>query len=721
MSSRTPTKLSSAGPYLAEVTNHLDKSGMGGLEVILKTRIPADANNKSNTYFVKYMTPFYGVTSHRFLGNDLNKFGDTQKSYGMWMVPPDVGTTVMVIFVDSDPNQGYWIGCVPDLLQNHMVPGIAASENFRELTQQQKTDYKDALVLPVAEYNKKNSEALPDINSAKRPVHPFADVLFKQGLLLDNIRGVTSSSARREQPSMVFGISTPGPLDTTAGAPTGTIGYGENDNLPTRQFPVSRLGGSTFVMDDGDVDGNNELVRIRTRTGHQILMHNTADLIYIANAKGTAWLEFTGDGKIDIYAADSVSIHTQGDFNFKADRDFNLHAGRNFNVFAESEVNLNANGNLNSIGGNILTSTPGNLTLSVGENNSLFVGGNNSQLTTGRVSISSEESVAIEAKNEIALYTTATIAIDALRTREYPGSRTVAAIEPAYDIPAGINLFTVPTTTAAETKDAGMLAAMSRVPMREPWSQHESLNQGAFSLSNTDSSAEGTGSLVSATTPGSSRSITPNIKAAPSSKVSRSRPGVDVGVEGTTPKPWTTDQAFLNKVKSVAKGLKINPIDLIGAMNLETVRTFNPAIPNPIPGSSAVGLIQFTNGAIKTITAGKQLKSAPLSYLSRVQQMDWVDKYFLYYGWGTANATTPTLTNVYMTIFLPAYRFKDDSFVVSKKGEEYYNKNTSFDSGSPPLGYITVGMIAKTVKAYKNDAILTLKNAGLDENLDPIK
>ena len=74
-----------------------------------------------------------------------------------------------------------------------------------------------------------------------------------------------------------------------------------------------------------------------------------------------------------------------------------------------------------------------------------------------------------------------------------------------------------------------------------------------------------------------------------------------------------------------------------------------------------------------------------------------------------------------MTIFLPAYRFKDDSFVVSKKGEEYYNKNTSFDSGSPPLGYITVGMIAKTVQAYKNDAIQTLKNAGLDENLEPIK
>ena len=33
---------------------------------------------------------------------------------------------------------------------------------------------------------------------------------MKQGLVQDNVRGTTSSSARRESPSAVFGISTPG-------------------------------------------------------------------------------------------------------------------------------------------------------------------------------------------------------------------------------------------------------------------------------------------------------------------------------------------------------------------------------------------------------------------------------------------------------------------------------------------------------------------------------
>ena len=72
-------------------------------------------------------------------------------------------------------------------------------------------------------------------------------------------------------------------------------------------------------------------IRLRTRTGHQILMHNTEDLIYVGNAKGTAWIELSSNGKIDIYARDSISVHTENDLNFTADRDINFQAGREFN------------------------------------------------------------------------------------------------------------------------------------------------------------------------------------------------------------------------------------------------------------------------------------------------------------------------------------------------------------------------------------------------------
>jgi hypothetical protein len=172
----------------------------------------------------------------------------------MWMVPPDIGAKVMVIFIDGDPNQGYYFGCVQDIFQNHMTPGIAASRQVSMTDEQRRkygTDY-----LPVAEFHNASQKLdRPTPERYAKPIHPFADRLLQQGLLLDTTRGVTSSSARREVPSGVFGISTPGPLDDSPGAKRGKIGYEGNT-----QAPVSRLGGTTFVMDDGDVNGQNELV-----------------------------------------------------------------------------------------------------------------------------------------------------------------------------------------------------------------------------------------------------------------------------------------------------------------------------------------------------------------------------------------------------------------------------------------------------------------------------
>ena len=142
------------------------------------------------------------------------------------------------------------------------------------------------------------------------------------------------------------------------------------------------MGGSSLVFDDGDdkfirrvhaengppeyanVEANdvqgdqtiphNELVRLRTRTGHQILLHNSEDLIYIANSRGTAWIELSSDGKIDIHADDSISLMTGADLNITAERDINMEAGRNINMKAtarysgtqQQDINGNESGRI---------------------------------------------------------------------------------------------------------------------------------------------------------------------------------------------------------------------------------------------------------------------------------------------------------------------------------------------------------------------------------------
>lgn len=354
------------GPYLAKVVSHLDPTFMGSLEVTLLRQQGNILGDENQTYVVRCATPFFGSTPYEYMGSNKADFNDTQKSYGMWFVPPDIGVTVMVVFVDGNPAEGFWIACVPPRFSNNMVPGIAASTAV-ELTDSDKKKYDTTLPLPVGEINRLlngKEDRSYDADKIKKPVHPIADHFLEQGLLEDDIRGFVTSSARREAPSSVYGISTPGPLDKRNGAKRAQLGAIQ-DRSPG-SVPVSRLGGTQLIMDDGNdrfqrkkpagelgqgaayadtLNGErgdpeipaSEFFRVRTRTGHQLLFHNSEDLIYIGNARGTSWIELTSNGKIDIFAEDSISIHTKNDLNIRADRDINLEAGRNVNIKATAE------------------------------------------------------------------------------------------------------------------------------------------------------------------------------------------------------------------------------------------------------------------------------------------------------------------------------------------------------------------------------------------------
>lgn len=491
---RQRSKLSSPGPFLAEVTNHLDPSYMGSLEVALVKGVPSSVKSQGETYVVRYCSPFAGNTSIRYEGPNSSDFNDVQKSYGFWAVPPDIGSTVMVIFIDGDPQQGYWFGCVLDVFQNHMVPGIAASRQTAMTDEQRRkygTDY-----LPVAEFNKKtNRLENPNPEKLAKPIHPFAERLLQQGLLHDLTRGVTSSSARREVPSQVYGISTPGPLDENGRK--GKIGY-EQETLA----PISRLGGTTFVMDDGDVNGQNELVRLRTRTGHQILLHNSQDLVYIANSRGTAWIELTSNGKIDIYAQDSVSIHTENDFNFRADRDINLEAGRNIHVKAGKNMETNISGyNYLTVDDHMKVVVAQTYDETVGETVKMTIGGAFNLGAEQGIVFNTEGGFDVAAESDIKLGTGGTLNLGASGNIIGTGSRVhwngPAAAAPtivsAASIPPDLPVFSLPNRSVKAGWSNGQFyktndikSIMQRVPTHEPWSQHENINIQQFTPEATD-------------------------------------------------------------------------------------------------------------------------------------------------------------------------------------------------------------------------------------------
>ena len=346
-----------AGPYLGIVKGNTDPTKMGRLNVHIPSLAKTSDPSENQLITCEYLAPFYGAKGGKYAKGAGIDFADSQHSYGMWMVPPDLETKVLVIFAEGKMEQAYWIGCVQEPYTNHMTPGIASSTNTNDLgdsgfegadageVESKKTKYGSENV-PSGELNRNRKGALQngDYEALPKPIHPFADTLLKQGLSADDIRGNTSSSARRETPSQVFGISTPGRLDTS----TAKVKIGAKDS--EAQDYVTRKTGHTFVMDDGDVEGNNQLTRLRTASGHQLLMHDTEGVVYLANGSGKAYIEMSKDGIISVYSDGGINLRSGRDFNLHSETNINFHAKGAINFTSENHLALNAEGYLFAMG-----------------------------------------------------------------------------------------------------------------------------------------------------------------------------------------------------------------------------------------------------------------------------------------------------------------------------------------------------------------------------------
>lgn len=305
------------GLYHGIVKQVMDSSGTGKLRVWV-AEMGGSEGLESSWVTVSYCSPFFGATTVTN-NKDQDTYESTQTSYGMWFVPPDIGNMVIVGFVGGSKNNGYWLGVVPHMYANRMVPSVAAGSAHTNAG-------KDDIIqvdVPQAEYNKlRNNNPRQrgtdeaDDSAFLRPYAKYhADGLVRQGLIEDQIRGVTTASARRSPVSNVYGISTPGPrIDNTS----------------------RRKGGSSLEFDDQE---GSEKIRLRTRSGSQMLLDETNGIVYMINRDGTAWFEMDANGNVDIFAAGSITLRSESDVNIRADRDITLEAGRDIYMKAAKDFN----------------------------------------------------------------------------------------------------------------------------------------------------------------------------------------------------------------------------------------------------------------------------------------------------------------------------------------------------------------------------------------------
>jgi hypothetical protein len=326
-------------PVIGIVKDNIDPTRSGKIRVQIEGNTNNQSDNGDGWTTVQYLSTYFGMVKPTAGQSGTGDYVGNPSAYGQWQSPPDIGTQVLCIFANGDPSRGYYIGAVVDPEALQMIPAIGSSENVVP-NEGEAQGLAGAPRLPVTSINTNNRNIADSTNyiDAPKPVHSYtASIMSQQGIIRDPIRGPISSSASREAVSRVgWGVATPG-------RPIMEGGY-DDENLPENlssknqeQLKVTaRRGGHSIVMDDGDIIGRDQLIRIRTALGHQIMMSDDGQTLMILHSNGQSYVELGKEGTVDIFSTNSFNVRTQGDINFHADQHINFHASENMNIQAKN-------------------------------------------------------------------------------------------------------------------------------------------------------------------------------------------------------------------------------------------------------------------------------------------------------------------------------------------------------------------------------------------------
>ena len=444
------SRVDTSKPQIGVVKDNIDSETMGRLKVWIKGSSTLEEDPKG-WITCSYASPFAGASDPAALSKSLESYEGTQQSYGIWAVPPDLHNEVIVIFINGDMKKAYWTACIYQKDMNHMVPGIAEAASF------QGNEFNNN-ALPVSEYNKLSNTA-----NVRPYFKPLADGLQQQGLLGDSLRGAGSSSARRGSPSNVCGWLTPG--------------------------------GNQFIMDDGP---DTELIRLRTKSGAQILISETDGHVYINSKDGNSWFELNNDGHIDCYAGAGFSVHTPANINFNAGGNINMNAGGNINVNAVGNVGIEAASNITAkatksvsaqSGSNMNLKSAAGIAIAATEGLSQSSGGNSSSSCGG-------ESITIQHGNVTTWRQSGTV----------NKSNTVTGISGVVSEPVPTTTSPTPVTPLPEAqhsihndlrKETPVTSVCDRIPDHEPWAGHGHTRTRVIEVEDTPTVKASTGSVTS--------------------------------------------------------------------------------------------------------------------------------------------------------------------------------------------------------------------------------
>lgn len=345
------------GTTLGTVVDANDPQQMGRIRCICPQWGDSWSSNIEDLPWALYLSPFGGQVQVGTRGPGIQS-SEGGVSYGMWAIPK-VGSQVAVVCVDGNPMTRMYIGCVYDQFTPHTMP------HGRFM-------YDDH---PTLEKSGNDTKPYGPYTSTEKLIHPTAENL-KRAFNVTNdpnpeyqSRGADYSVSRVDVSQLDVTYSqAQDDKGVKDGKWTATNGYQvsrtdpnadstlTDANYDSQVYCMTTPGFHAFSMDDRQ---ENCRVRLRTTSGHQIIMDDTNERIYIATAQGNNWIEMDQDGNIDIYTANKLNIHAAKEINMTSDESIRMHAKKGIHMHSDSDIRMTSGGTLHLKSASDINATTG--------------------------------------------------------------------------------------------------------------------------------------------------------------------------------------------------------------------------------------------------------------------------------------------------------------------------------------------------------------------------
>jgi phage gp45-like len=272
-----------------------DPHEMGRLRIWCPS-IDGEIDSSKVLPWAQYVSPLAGAAyGYPAGGSGTKSVGPV--AYGFWALPK-IGAKVLVAILYGDYNQRVYLGSFFDDFGNRSLP---------------------------TGRNNPDGTLTSDSGDIIEPANSLLKAQFA-GDLTNSIS--KTRGAYERQVGQPADTKTPDEGYGTRGVSEGMKDIG---TLDPQTYCITTPGRHAIIMQD---EPKFARVRVKTAEGHQVILDDANERIYVSTAGGKTWFEMDKDGHVHVYGAESISMSTGGDFNISAIGNINLSAGKNVNIAA---------------------------------------------------------------------------------------------------------------------------------------------------------------------------------------------------------------------------------------------------------------------------------------------------------------------------------------------------------------------------------------------------